>query len=60
MPFLDRIPKYMPFLTVNVDVFSTQTEINQMRQTGNHFIMHILQEGIVLFKWEEEITSPFS
>jgi len=40
--------------------FPTQTEINQMRQTGNHFIMHILQEGIVLFKWEEEITSPFS
>ena len=59
MLFLDRIPKYMPFLTLNV-YFPTQTEINQMRQTGNHFIMHVLQEGIVLFKWEEEITSPFS
>ena len=40
--------------------FPTQTEINQMYQAENHFIVQILQEGIVLFKQKEEITSPFS
>ncbi|HUW18988.1 MAG TPA: nucleotidyltransferase domain-containing protein [Sedimentisphaerales bacterium] len=48
--FLDRIPDYIPEnLTVSCDVFPyTAAEIEKMKQDGNSWIRHVLEEVVWL------------
>lgn len=48
--FLDRIPDYVPeHLTVSCDVFPyTAAEIDKMKQEGNRWIRHVLEEAVWL------------
>lgn len=57
IPFLKRIPKYMPsHFPVGVDVFPyTEGELKEMFRSGNFFIKRVLEEGIEVFCKEEDI-----
>lgn len=48
--FLDRIPDYIPDnLSVGCDVFPyTSDEIDKMKQEGNPWIRHLLEEAVWL------------
>jgi predicted nucleotidyltransferase len=48
IPFLERIPKYMPsHFPVGVDVFPyTEGELREMLNSGNFFVKRALEEGI--------------
>ena len=51
LPFLERIPHYMPSsFPVGVDVFPyTQEEITRMIREGNQFLKQALEKGKLLF-----------
>ncbi len=51
LPFLERIPHYMPSsFPVGVDVFPyTQEEITRMIREGNQFLKQVLEKGKLLF-----------
>ena len=51
LPFLERIPHYMPSsFPVGVDVFPyTQEEITRMTKEGNQFLKQALEKGKLLF-----------
>lgn len=51
LPFLERIPYYMPSsFPVGVDVFPyTKEEIVEMTEEGNQFLKQVLEKGKLLF-----------
>jgi predicted nucleotidyltransferase len=59
IPFLERIPKYMPsHFPVGVDVFPyTEGELREMLNSGNFFVKRALEEGIEVLHDKRHATN---